>query len=54
MKRLEITVETYECLIIKSGGKREISCAECGRVVQMLKPEEVASLPGVSTRTIYG
>jgi excisionase family DNA binding protein len=52
-KRLEITVETYERLIIKSTGRREIPCAECGRVVQMLKPDEATVLLGIRVRTIY-
>jgi hypothetical protein len=52
-KRLEITVETYERLIIKSTGGRDIPCAECGRVVQMLKPDEATALLRVSARMIY-
>jgi hypothetical protein len=52
-KRLEITVETYERLIIKQGGKREIPCVRCGEIVQMLKPEEAAVLLSQSVRAIY-
>jgi hypothetical protein len=52
-KRLEITVETYERLILKPGGNREALCLACGCVVQMLPPEAAAVLLGVRTRTIY-
>jgi excisionase family DNA binding protein len=52
-KKLEITIETYERLIIKQDINREIPCDRCGQVVQMLKPEEAAKLLGISTRTIY-
>jgi excisionase family DNA binding protein len=52
-KRPEITIETYERLIIKQGINREIACERCGQVEQMLKPEEAATLLAVSTRTIY-
>jgi uncharacterized Zn finger protein len=52
-KRLEIALEIYERLTIKQGINREIVCERCGQVKQMLKPEEEATLVGVSARTIY-
>jgi hypothetical protein len=52
-KRLEITVEIYERVVIKQGDKRHIPCVRCRAIVQMLKPEEAAILSGVSARTIY-
>lgn len=54
IKRLEITVETYERMVIKPGGNREIPCVRCRAIAQMLKPEEAVLLFGISARTIYG
>lgn len=52
-KKLEITIETYERLMIKQPGKQVIICAECGETVEALKPEVAAKVLGIAVRLIY-
>ena len=53
-RRIEITVETYEVLLVRQGhSKRQIDCPDCGEAVPVLKPEEAALAVGDSPRTIY-
>jgi hypothetical protein len=50
----EITIETEEALVIRrASGSVQAMCAQCGREVPMLTPEEAAILFRVAVRSIY-
>jgi hypothetical protein len=53
VKKSQITVETYEVLIVRPDGQRQIWCAACERTVPALKPEEAAAVAGLQVRAIY-
>jgi hypothetical protein len=53
IRRVEITVERDEVLVIRNPGRRRlVHCPVCAETVRMITAEEAAILAGVSTRTI--
>ena len=53
-KRTEIVVELDEVFVIRSRHAGAVAwCAECGDQVQMLTPDQAATIAGLSSRTIY-
>jgi UDP-N-acetylglucosamine:LPS N-acetylglucosamine transferase len=52
--RTEIVIETDELLIISRSGQSTFrGCAVCGLRVEMVSPEEAASIAGTNARAIY-
>jgi hypothetical protein len=52
-KRVELTLETKQVLVVRGArGRDRPSCEQCGRA-DMVTPEEIAAVSGLSTRTIY-
>ena len=53
-RRIEITEETIEILILKKSGRsRPNWCAGCSGQVEMITPEQAMLVAGVNSRTIY-
>jgi len=53
-RRIEITVETDQVLVVKKPGRAVSAwCGECNRRVRMATAEQAALLAGVSTRQLY-
>ena len=51
-RRVKITVEN-NLLVVRRSSQTLVWCPECPARIQMITPEEAATLTGVSTRTIY-
>jgi len=51
-RRVKITVEN-NLLVVRRSSQALVWCSECPAQIQMITPEEAATLTGVSTRTIY-
>jgi excisionase family DNA binding protein len=51
-RSVKITVEN-NLLIVRHSSRALVCCPECPAQIQMITPEEAATLVGVSTRTIY-
>ena len=52
-KRTEIVVELDEVFVIRRRQAMALWCAECGDQVQMLTPDQAATIAGLSSRLIY-
>ena len=53
-KKIQLTVETHELLVIKRAKNlTQTLCCECAGDVPLIRPEAAAVLAGVSPRTIY-
>jgi hypothetical protein len=51
-RRVKITVEN-NLLVVRRSSQMLVWCPECPAQIQMITPEEAATLAGVSTRDIY-
>jgi excisionase family DNA binding protein len=53
-RRIEITVEKRRLIVLKRQRRSVLEwCGGCGRKVQMLTPDQAATIANVSSRTIY-
>ena len=53
-RRIEITVDRHRLFVLKRrGGAVAEWCRHCGCKVQMLTPDQAATIANVSSRTIY-
>jgi len=47
-KRTEITVETHRVVTIRRRQTLQVWCRECGRLVDVISPEEAGTMAGMS------
>jgi len=53
-RRIEINIDRQRLFVLKRRGVAVAQwCSDCGRKVQMLTPDQAATLANVSSRTIY-